>query len=59
MIVAEYGAPDDGKIGVRACCVVRKLSYKIKQLFKYGSVYLHRDVVFVKNNTVLVVIYIG
>ena len=59
MIVAQYGAAYDREICVGAQEVVGEQPDKVKQLCKCVPVNLHGYVLSVKNDAVLVVVYIG
>ena len=58
MIMTQNRSTDDRKIRIGAYKVVRKLGHKIKKLSKCCTLDLHRCVLTVKNDTMLIVIYI-
>ena len=58
MIMTQNRSADDRKIRIGAYKVVRKLGHKIKKLSKRCTLDLHRCVLTVKNDTMLIVIYI-
>ena len=58
MVVAENGSAYDWKICIGAQEVMRKCLYKIKQFHKSCPLDLHRCMLTVENDTVLIVIHI-
>ena len=58
MIVAEDGTAHDGQIGIGAQHVMRENLHKVQELSKHRAVDLHRRVLGVKYDAVLIVIHI-
>ena len=59
VIVRENGASHNRQIRIRSHKVMRELMHKVEQLCKSIALYLHRRVLAVKTDAVLVVIDIG
>ena len=59
MIVGKYRPSHYRKIGVGSDKVVRELLYKIKEFTKCIVLYLHRNMLRIEHDTVLVIIHIG
>ena len=58
MIVRKYRTADDRKIRVRSDRIMRKRLYKIEQFCKCIFIDLHRRMLFVEHDAVLVVVNI-
>ena len=58
MIMTQNGTAHDRKVGVGAQEIMRELFDKVKQLNKCIVIDLHRNVLSVKYDTVLIVVHI-
>ena len=58
MVVAENASADDRKIRIRSHEIMRKYSHEIQQIGERLSVYVHRYMLLVENDAVLVVVNI-
>ena len=58
MIMTQNGAANDRQVGIGSQEIMWELFYKIKQLHKRRAVNLHRGMLPVKDNTMLIIIYI-
>ena len=59
MVVAQDRAAHDGQIRVGPRRIVGELAHEIQKLHKGVLVDLHRDMLFIEDNAVLIVIYVG